>query len=104
MGERTRRAIAAAPVPLADGSLAVTTSVGVASGAEDGWSAWSGGPTPACTRPRRAAATGWWPARRRSPWPAREPSHPKAKMRQDTDDGKQPGDTGKRGSGWPTSR
>ncbi|HEX2158644.1 MAG TPA: GGDEF domain-containing protein [Actinomycetes bacterium] len=37
MGERTRRAIAAAPVPLADGPLAVTTSVGVASGAEDGW-------------------------------------------------------------------
>ena len=37
MGERTRRAIAAAPVPLADGPLAVTTSVGVASGAQDGW-------------------------------------------------------------------
>jgi hypothetical protein len=36
--------------------------------------------------------------------PAREASHRKAKMRQDTDDGKQPGDTGKRGSGWPTSR
>ena len=37
MGERTRRVIAAGPVPLADGPLAVTTSVGVASGAEDGW-------------------------------------------------------------------
>lgn len=37
MGERTRRVIAAAPVPLADGPLAVTTSVGVASGAEEGW-------------------------------------------------------------------
>ena len=53
---------------------------------------------------QRLAATGWWPARHRSPRPGREPSHLTAKMRQDTDDGKQPGDTGKRGSGWPTSR
>ena len=37
MGERTRLAIAAAPVPLADGPLTVTTSVGVATGADDGW-------------------------------------------------------------------
>jgi two-component system, cell cycle response regulator len=49
MGERTRRAIAAVPVPLADGPLPVTTSVGVASGTEDGWECRSGGPTPACT-------------------------------------------------------
>jgi two-component system, cell cycle response regulator len=35
-GERVRRAIAAAPVPLEE-PLAVTTSVGVAAGAEDGW-------------------------------------------------------------------
>ena len=34
MGERTRRVIADAPVPLADGPLTVTTSVGVASGAD----------------------------------------------------------------------
>jgi GGDEF domain-containing protein len=33
----SQRATAAAPVPLADGPLAVTTSVGVASGAQDGW-------------------------------------------------------------------
>ena len=37
MGERTRLAIAAAPVPLAEGPLTVTTSVGVATGANDGW-------------------------------------------------------------------
>jgi diguanylate cyclase (GGDEF)-like protein len=37
MGERTREAIAAAPVPLPDGPLGVTTSVGVASEATDGW-------------------------------------------------------------------
>jgi two-component system cell cycle response regulator len=37
LGERTRLAVAAAPVPLADEPLAVTTSVGVASGVEDGW-------------------------------------------------------------------
>jgi diguanylate cyclase (GGDEF)-like protein len=36
-GERVRWAIAAAPVPLEDGPPAVTTSVGVASGAGDGW-------------------------------------------------------------------
>ena len=35
-GERVRGAIAAAPVPLEE-PLAVTTSVGVATGAEDGW-------------------------------------------------------------------
>jgi hypothetical protein len=63
--------------------------------------AWSAGPTPACTRPRKPDATGSWPA----PRPTREPSHRKAKMRQDTDDGKRPGKAhGKRGSGWPTSR
>ncbi|MET0476467.1 MAG: diguanylate cyclase, partial [Actinomycetota bacterium] len=37
VGERTRLAIAAAPVPLAEGPLTVTTSVGVATGADDGW-------------------------------------------------------------------
>ena len=37
MGERTREAIAAAPVSLEDGPLHVTASIGVASGAEDGW-------------------------------------------------------------------
>ena len=37
LGERTRLAVAAAPVPLTDEPLAVTTSVGVASGVEDGW-------------------------------------------------------------------
>jgi hypothetical protein len=37
LGERTRLAVAAAPVPLAGEPLAVTTSVGVASGVEDGW-------------------------------------------------------------------
>jgi two-component system, cell cycle response regulator len=37
LGERTRLAVAAAPVPLADEPLAVMTSVGVASGVEDGW-------------------------------------------------------------------
>jgi two-component system, cell cycle response regulator len=35
-GERVRRAIAAAPVPLEE-PLTVTTSVGVAGGVEDGW-------------------------------------------------------------------
>ena len=35
-GERVRRAIGATPVPL-DEPLVVTTSVGVAAGAEDGW-------------------------------------------------------------------
>jgi hypothetical protein len=59
--ERVRREIAAAPVSLADGPLHVTASIGVASGAEDGWEDRSGGPTPASTRPRRAAATGSWP-------------------------------------------
>jgi diguanylate cyclase (GGDEF)-like protein len=37
LGERTRLAVAAAPVPLADEPLAVTTSIGVATGTEDGW-------------------------------------------------------------------
>ena len=37
LGERTRLAVAAAPVPLLDEPLAVTTSVGLASGVEDGW-------------------------------------------------------------------
>jgi two-component system, cell cycle response regulator len=37
LGERTRLAVAAAPVPLADEPVAVTTSVGVANGVEDGW-------------------------------------------------------------------
>ena len=37
MGERTRQVISAAPVPLAGGPLTVTTSVGVATGADDGW-------------------------------------------------------------------
>jgi two-component system, cell cycle response regulator len=37
MAERVRGAVAAAPVPLAGGALAVTTSVGFASGTEDGW-------------------------------------------------------------------
>ncbi|HKQ01577.1 MAG TPA: diguanylate cyclase, partial [Actinomycetes bacterium] len=37
MGERTRLVISAAPVPLADGPLTVTTSVGVGTGADDGW-------------------------------------------------------------------
>jgi hypothetical protein len=37
LGERTRLAVAAAPVPLADQPLTVTTSVGVATGADDGW-------------------------------------------------------------------
>jgi diguanylate cyclase (GGDEF)-like protein len=36
-GERARWAIAGTPVPLADGPLTVTTSVGVATGAENGW-------------------------------------------------------------------
>ena len=102
MGERTRLAIAAAPVPLADGPLTVTTSVGVATGADDGWNAWSGRPTPACTRPRRVVATGWSPARPPSQRPGREPSHRKAKMRQDTDDGKRPDET--QGNGDPVGR
>jgi two-component system, cell cycle response regulator len=37
LGERVRQAIAAAPVPLPDAPLAVTASVGVASGGLDGW-------------------------------------------------------------------
>jgi two-component system cell cycle response regulator len=37
MGERARRAMAGTPVPLAEGPLTVTTSVGVATGAENGW-------------------------------------------------------------------
>jgi hypothetical protein len=37
LGERTRLAVAGAPVPLADQPLTVTTSVGVATGAGDGW-------------------------------------------------------------------
>jgi two-component system, cell cycle response regulator len=37
LGERVRQAIAAAPVPLPDVPLAVTASVGVASGGHDGW-------------------------------------------------------------------
>jgi two-component system cell cycle response regulator len=37
LGERVRWEISAAPVSLEDGPLAVTASVGVASGAEDGW-------------------------------------------------------------------
>jgi predicted signal transduction protein with EAL and GGDEF domain len=37
LGERVRREIAAAPVSLEDGPLHVTASIGVASGAEDGW-------------------------------------------------------------------
>jgi two-component system, cell cycle response regulator len=37
MGERTRLVISAAPVALADGPLTVTTSVGVGTGADDGW-------------------------------------------------------------------
>jgi diguanylate cyclase (GGDEF)-like protein len=36
-GERVRAAIAASPVPLGGDPLTVTVSVGVASGAEDGW-------------------------------------------------------------------
>jgi hypothetical protein len=39
--------------------LPVTASIGVASGVDDGWRGWSARPTPACTPPRRAAATGW---------------------------------------------
>jgi two-component system, cell cycle response regulator len=85
IGERTRRAIGAAPVP-----------------PRTAGSAWSGGPTPACTPPRRAAATEWWPARRQSRRPGREPSHRKAKMRQDTDDGKRPDET--QGNGDPVGR
>ena len=37
LGERVRAAIAARPVPLGEEPLAVTTSVGVAGGVEDGW-------------------------------------------------------------------
>jgi diguanylate cyclase (GGDEF)-like protein len=37
LGERVRKEIAAAPVSLEDGPLSVTASIGVASGAEDGW-------------------------------------------------------------------
>jgi GGDEF domain-containing protein len=37
LGERVRREVAAAPVSLEDGPLHVTASIGVASGAEDGW-------------------------------------------------------------------
>jgi two-component system cell cycle response regulator len=37
VGERVRRAIAAAPVPLEGEPLPVTASVGVASGVQDGW-------------------------------------------------------------------
>jgi diguanylate cyclase (GGDEF)-like protein len=37
LGERVRATIAAAPVPLEDAPLPVTASVGVASGAGDGW-------------------------------------------------------------------
>jgi diguanylate cyclase (GGDEF)-like protein len=84
IGERTRRAIAGAPVP-----LAVTTSVGVASGAEDGWECLVRRADTGLYAAKEAAATEWWPARR----PSREPSHRKAKMRQDTDDGKRPDDT-----------
>jgi two-component system, cell cycle response regulator len=37
LGERTRLAVGGAPMPLVDQPLAVTTSVGVATGADDGW-------------------------------------------------------------------
>jgi GGDEF domain-containing protein len=37
LSERVRREIAGAPVSLEDGPLPVTASIGVASGAEDGW-------------------------------------------------------------------
>ena len=50
LGERTRLAVAAAPVPLADEPLAVTTSVGWPAAPRTAGRAWSAGPTPAVRR------------------------------------------------------
>jgi two-component system cell cycle response regulator len=110
-GERVRRAIAAGPVPLEE-PLVVTTSVGVAAGTGDGWeglvrradtglyAAKEGGRDRVVAGP--LAHRGTTPAVPRTPRPAREPSHRKAKMRQDTDDGKWPGET--QGNGDPVGR
>jgi PleD family two-component response regulator len=61
-----RLAIAAAPVPLADGPLTVTTSVGVASGADDGWECLARRADTGLYAAKEADATRWSRARPRA--------------------------------------